>query len=484
MTKQNVVLIVMDTARADYVYDNPEVMPNVSTLAEDGTRYTNVFSTASWTLPSHASIFTGMYPSRHGANAENKHLAESRTLASVFQESGYETVGCSNNAWISGSFGFEQGFEKYYRSWQYIQSDDDLGEAGLMNEGVDMWTSIIKRILTGNVLVNTVNGIYAKFFNDRADDKGAERTNKWIREWVQSRDSSRPFFLFINYLEPHLEYRPPAEYAERFLGEASYQEAMQVPQNAWKYITNQVEMSEEDFGILRSLYKAELNYLDEKIGAFVNDLKNNDEWDNTICIIVGDHGENIGEFGMMDHQYCLYDTLIHVPMIITGGGVQSKGDVDKLIQLCDVYPTLVDEVGITGVEKDEIQGVSFHEKSEDERVYAVSEYIGPQPSREAIEKRVGDPYNVMDKYDRSLKLIRDNQYKYIKYSDGTEELYIVDEEVSAEQEVDLGEHVETARRLREELSSWENSFETAQLNGEVNMSEQTRATLEDLGYLQ
>ncbi|MDB9250749.1 sulfatase [Halorubrum ezzemoulense] len=479
------ILLVMDTARYDFVggeKNGVEVAPEINRLAESGTKFTNAFSAAPWTLPSHGSLFTGQYPSKHGAHADSKHLPEeSMTIAEAFSSAGYDTVGASNNAWISESFGFGRGFDDFYKGWQYVQSETDLGKAGLMNEGTDMWRAVAKEVFNGNIAKNLVNAVYAKLRFGESNDDGAERTNEWVTDWISSHNSNDPFFMFINYLEPHLDYSPPREVAERFLpDDVSYEEAMDVPQNAWKYVTGQLSLTESEFEILECLYAAEIAYTDAKIGELVDHLKSEGEWDDTILLILGDHGENIGDHGLMDHQYCLYDSLLHVPLVAHGGPFTGRGVNEDLIQLTDIAPTLLSELNIKSPE--------FHNQTQateifdGERESVIAEYVAPQPSRESIEKRVGDPDNVMDTYDRSLKTIRNREFKFIRGSDGSTELFNIADDPQEQDELSA-DQPDIVAEMSDELDTWEQSFAQTVVDDDNDVDESTQERLEDLGYI-
>lgn len=485
----NVVLVVMDTARADLVdarFDGEEVTPNLSELAASGTRFTRAYSTAPWTLPSHASLFTGTYPSRHGAHADSERLGDDlRTLPAVFSEAGYDSIAVSNNVWVSDAFGLARGFDNFFCTWQLVQSTANVGEAGLTRQGWEKWVAVAREILGGNPVTNVLNAAHAKFqFSKWSHDDGARRTNRWLTDHLSARDDDRPFFLFVNYLEPHLEYRPPEEFAERFLpAEVDYEEAMQVPQNAWKYVTGQVELSDHDFEVLRALYAAEIAYLDSRIEELVAFLEADGSWDDTVFVVVGDHGENIGDHGLMDHQYCLYDTLLHVPVIATGGRFSGGGEDDRLLQLVDLPPTLVDEAGFdASAFRQQVQGASVFE-SDGERSHVFAEYMAPQPSPEAIEERVGDPDGVMEHYDRSLRCVREDGHKLVVGSDGSTELY--DVEADPEETTDVSaERPAVVRDLEETLEEWLNSFERPEPSPDVAVADTVKSTLEDLGYIQ
>lgn len=480
----NVVLLVMDTARADAV---ETVFSRASSgeLTDEGAHFRQAYASAPWTLPSHASLFTGTAPSKHGAHADHKQLDDTNTtLAEILSSEGYETVAVSNNTWISEGFGFDRGFETFYKTWQYVQTETDLGQIARQEEGVKKLTKATRALFDGNPLTNLSNAIYGQLFR-KAEDDGAVRTNEWIREWLAERDDSRPFFLFGNYLEPHLEYRPPVDHASEYLpDDVTYEEAMDVPQDAWGYIAGDINMQDREFEVLRALYRAEISYLRDRIDEVVEMLKEENEWTDTVFILTSDHGENIGDHGLMDHQYSLYDTLLHVPLIVHGGPFSKGETVDDLVQLTDLAPTLLDTLNIDAPEaREQFQGISFHPDADATREYAIAEYMAPQPSMDALEKRVGNLPDSVRKYDRSLRAIRSEQYKYIRGSDGSQDLYDVRKDPGETDDI-ANTREAIVSELDAELNSWLDSFESADLKDDVSMEEETKARLEDLGYLQ
>ena len=457
---------------------------DLDAVLSGSTQCSQAFTSAPWTLPSHGSLFTGTTPSFHGAHAAHKHLNDGPTLLpEILQNEGYETVAVSNNTWISEEFGFGRGFETFFKTWQYVQSDTDLGRVAREEEGVTKLTEATKALFDGNPLTNLTNAIYGQFFR-KTDDDGAARTNEWIEDWLTTRNDSSPFFLFVNYLEPHLEYRPPKAHAEEQLPEGvSFEEAMDVSQDAWGYIADTVELTDRDFEILRALYHAEIAYLEERIEEVVNLLKAQSEWEDTLFIVTSDHGENIGEHGLMDHQYALYDTLLHVPLFINGGPFEDA-EIDDLVQLLDLPPTILDALDIEAPEaREQFQGISFHPDSDETREVAIAEYMAPQPAMDALKKRVGDLPNHVRAYNRSLRAVRTHHHKYIRGSDGSQELY--DLTADPAETVDIADtHTDTVADLDATLDDWIESFEQADPSNEVDMTDSTKNRLEDLGYLQ
>ncbi|EMA41044.1 sulfatase [Halococcus hamelinensis] len=487
VSRPNVVVVVMDTARARDVVRSAHRetrLPAIDRLAEEGTEYTNAFASAPWTLPSHAGLFTGTYSSKHGAHAGHKHLDEGLpTLAEAFRSNGYETVAVSNNTWISEEFGFARGFETLYKTWQYVQTDTDLGEVARTKRGSEMVRALAARLLDGNPAINAANAVYGQFFRKRTDD-GARRTNEWLRGWLADRSSRKPFFTFVNYLEPHLEYHPPRALAEQYLPNGvTYDDAMAVSQDAWAYITGHESHTEADFDILHGLYNAEIAYLDRRIGDLRGYLEATGEWEDTVLVVTGDHGENIGDHGLMDHQYSLYDSLLHVPLVVAGGAFDGGGRVEDLVQLTDLAPTLLDAADLDApAMRESIQGRSFHpDANADPRTHAIAEYMAPQPSMDALREQVG-PLPDGFPYDRSLRAVRTDDDKLIRGSDGTRERYEV--RTDPEESTDLAdESSDRVAELETVLDDWLESFEHSEASGSVSMTDATKDRLEDLGYL-
>ncbi|NIC00387.1 sulfatase [Halobacterium sp. R2-5] len=482
--KPNVVVVVADTTRVDDAYD-AQVAPTLADLAESGTRATRAFSAAPWTLPSHASLLTGTHTSRHGAHAGHERLdSELPMLSECFADAGYETACVSSNTWLSAESGFDRGFDAFEQTWQVVQSGNALG--GLVEETEERRArAVVRELFDGNPLANAANAAYRYLVRDRSDD-GAARATAWITDWLGERDGDRPFFLLANYLEPHLEYRPPERLAEQFLpANATYEEAMDVPQEPWAYLAGDLSLSDSDLQLLRALYRAEVRYVDEQLAALREALADAGELEDTIFVVTADHGENIGDHGLMDHQYCLYDTLVHVPLVVDGGSFHGRGELTDLVSLVDLAPTLLDEAGVDApAARESFQGQSFHPDADaDSREFVVSEYVEPQPSMDALERNVEDLSEHVYQYDRSLQAIRTEEYKLVRGSDGSRELYDVGADVGETENV-VGEASAVADDLESTLDDWLASFKRAATDESVTISEDRKERLEQLGYLQ
>jgi arylsulfatase A-like enzyme len=454
----NVLLVVLDTVRAaETVPADPELTPTLAGLADEGAEFTEAVSTAPWTLPSHASLFTGTYPSKHGGHADRRRLdANQPTLASSLAEGGYETFGVSNNVWVTEEFGFTRGFETFEEF-----GERDGSRAAPTEAGGDSAAS-------------------------GPTDDGAERTVERVRSWLDDRDGDRPFFAFCNFIEPHLEYRPPESIAESTLPDGwSYDEAMTLRQDPRAFDADQFDHDDEAWEVLRALYRAEMTYLDSQLERLVDVLRAADEWEDTVTIVVGDHGENVGEHGLLGHQYSLYDTVVRVPFVCHGGPfADDVPDTDEPVQPVDVAPTVRDVTGVTdATARRTEQGRSLHpDAATSPRDVAISEYRGPQPPIEVLESEYGPVPDRIGTFQRSLRAVRTPNWKYVRGSDGTERLYDLAADPGERHDVSDESPAETAA-LADRLDRWLDSFEHGGTAESVSVEESTKERLSDLGYL-
>lgn len=482
-TVRNVVLVVFDTARARSV--GPETTPTLTRLASAGTAFENAFATAPWTLPSHASLFSGTYPSDHEAHGGHLALDEAvRTLPESFADAGYETVGVSNNTWITEEFGFHRGFDELRKGWQYVQSDADMGAVVRGEDLREKLGAVRRRLFDGNPLVNATNILYSEVFQPTGDD-GADRTTAWIADWLADRDDDRPFFLFCNFIEPHVRYDPPRAFAERFLPEGgSYEAATVIRQDPRAYDCEDYDLSDRDFALLRGLYRAELAYVDTQLAALASALREADAWTDTLFVVCGDHGEHVGERGFFGHQYNLYDTLLHVPLVVHGGPFTGGGRRDALVQLLDLPDTVLDATGVDDpLLREQSAGRSVHPAAgaaPREAVFA--EYVAPQPSIERLEDRFGEVPDRVAAFDRQLRAVRTREYKYVRGDDGFERLHHLVTDPA--ERVDVADaEPDRVRDLRNRLEARFDPLEAVDRDGPVAMNEGTKERLADLGYL-
>ncbi|MFQ5824315.1 MAG: sulfatase [bacterium] len=491
----NIMLLVLDTTRARnlscYGYSK-ETSPNLDKIASEGVLFTQAISNASWTLPAHASLFTGTFPSFHLVNNWSDRLSDQFvTMAQFFSGLGYQTMAINNNSWINEQFGLDRGFEVHKKMWLLFQSSNDLNITSRSIKHRNLLrkiTELSKNIIKGNVFLNLMNGFYGQFLYNR-QDLGGRRIIRAFEKWLHTeRNEEKPYFLFINLLEPHLPYKPPREYLNRFLnGKFTEERIKRLNQDPLSYITGNEEKDETDIEILTHLYNAEINYLDSLIGSIYSILASACLLDKTILIIVGDHGENLGEHKLMSHFFCLYDTLIHVPFIMRYPSVLPKATKnEKIVQLSDIFPTLAASVGFEDhLPKDQIEGRNIFTSTQNQNNrIAVSELLGVNPPLNVIAKKTGLRGKELAKYDKKIVAFRDKQYKYIQDSLGNEELYNIVEDPHELKNL-IDQKLRKRKKFKRVKKSWDSrGIQDGRPHPEsTKVDSETLDRLKALGYL-
>ncbi len=313
----NVVLIVIDTCRADrlscYGYSK-KTTPNIDALAREGILYERAYATDFWTLPSHASLFTGLYPTQAGATSETNHLPPSNTtLAEILKKAGYDTAAFVCNAWISMERGFDQGFDEYLEMWRSVNKAQVPRRHGWAE-----WATI-------------------------------QKTTEWLD---RRKKGQKPFFMFINLNCVHMPYRPPEPHLSRFVKPESGYSNDEVSRMAniagmWQYLAGELKLSKRDLRILGELYDGEVEFADYCIGEITQRLEKLGIIDNTVLIVTSDHGENLGEHGLIDHLLSMHETTLRIPLVIRypkrfKAGVRNT----DLVSLIDIAPTILDVCNI------------------------------------------------------------------------------------------------------------------------------------------
>ena len=273
----NVVVVTLDTTRADRLgcYGFPGIAtPTIDAIAADGMLFEQATSTAPMTLPSHASIFTGLVPPRHGVRDNGGFFLDPRqtTLAERFKQAGYAT-GAFVGAWVLDSrWGLDQGFDLYADRF-------DLSKYKVVNLGT-------------------------------VQKKGDEVMGEAL-EWLEG-VKQRRFFAWVHLYDPHTPYEPPEPFASRYPDKP---------------------------------YLGEIAYTDQVLGRLVAWLKGAGLWDRTLVVLVGDHGESLGEHGENAHTFFVYDATQHVPLVVrTPWG--DRGRSAAQVSTVDLMPTVLDLAGL------------------------------------------------------------------------------------------------------------------------------------------
>jgi arylsulfatase A-like enzyme len=348
--RPNILLIVLDTVRADHLdlfgYRR-ETMPNLRRFAlEQAQFHTRTFSTGSWTLPSHASMFTGLYPSAHGghypfvSDAKPEYLAysirsDATTLAEFLGRAGYQTAGIAANFGMLSQFGFERGFQQYTAA---------PGAAFFAPRLLWLYRAHWREWSPGEFLQRALPaGLQARsrMFSVREPDyRRAWEIDTLARQWLR-RHGSRPFFLFLNFMDAHDPYLPPAEDDERFVKRPPGEEWLGFPTTRFfAAMRGEAKFSAEEIEFMQGQYDAGLVSLDRELGRLLDDLKRGGYFDNTLLLITSDHGEAFFEHGFPEHGSSLYQPEIDSFLVIKAPPSVGPIQASPRMQSVDLFPTI------------------------------------------------------------------------------------------------------------------------------------------------
>jgi arylsulfatase A-like enzyme len=323
------VLVVLDTVRrsslALHGYER-RLTPNLDRWAEGALVFDQATSVSSWTLPAHASMFTGLYPRSHGAHGYRSDLQKESTyrlpdscdtLAEIAARAGIATIGVvANHLYLDRRFGTDQGFATYFvepprPGLRFPPSDRLLEKIDPVASGILDWPYLRDTFVTDAALA-------------ALDD---------VR--------GRPFFLFVNYLDVHRPNRraPSAEVPleDEIVVPRSFPELQRVL--CGEPIDERVRRS------LVNAYDRELQHLDGELARLLARLAEPDLARETLVIVTSDHGEHFGEHGLVDHAALLYDEAVDVPLLVRGPGV-APGRRSEPVQVVDVFPTALEHLGL------------------------------------------------------------------------------------------------------------------------------------------
>jgi arylsulfatase A-like enzyme len=416
----NVLLVILDTVRASslsvYGHERPTT-PFLETLAREALRFERAISPAPWTLPSHASMFTGRSTHELSADWRRTLDAEYPTLAEYLRENGYATAGfVANLGYCGWESGLGRGFIRYEDN--PVSFRQAITESSLLNTVVDhRW-------------FKTLVGRDENFMR-----KSGDEVNRAFLDWLRGQPENRPFMAFLNYYDAHDPYQPPEPFRSRLATGAS--RGRMSPLHRWNDDPFNPLPADSIIRQEREAYEGAIAYLDQKLAELVGELEHLGRLDETIVIITSDHGEEFGEHGVYDHGNSLYIEGIHVPLLIRypprvdGGRVRVEP-----VSLTRLPATVLDLVGFESAGP--FPGGSLME-SESEAVRSDVSYSPGLPDWFPVSR--GDMRSAIR-----------GPLHYILNGDGTEELFELSTDPA--ERWDLSERTEYGAallRLREDV---------------------------------
>jgi arylsulfatase A-like enzyme len=468
--RPNLLLVVLDTMRADHlgVYGYPRpTSPWLDGFAKRAIVFETAISPSTWTLPAHATLFTGLFPRTHGADivpsgtgtslarlgrdttdsTDVRPLpAEAVTLAELAGRAGMETGAiCANSAYLHRPFGLDQGFDTYVDPVGSNRSRRPIGLALGDWLGLDRHEAF-RRLIVANERSYLL----------------APEVNALALRWLAARRDRR-FFLFLNYMETHGTRVPPSGYRRLFPGAES---PARVDVDVIRSRTRPISHAERE-GLV-GVYDASVRYLDAELRRLFAALESQRLLDHTVVVIVSDHGESLGEHNEISHGNGAYATEVRVPLLLRLPGRRAGRRVAEVVHLADVLPTLVDLLALEAPPG--VQGASLLGA---ERPFPAVSFTAPYRDLAIAHPRY---------YQRSHYAIYRDPWVLISRSDGERELY--DFRADPNEERDLATTRATVvTELSAELGRFEDEVRPRFEHEAAPLDEETRRRLRALGYL-
>ncbi|MHC3381014.1 sulfatase-like hydrolase/transferase [Haloarcula sp. H-GB5] len=451
----SIAVVVLDTLRWDAFDEYFDWIP--------GIKFTNAYSTSHWTIPAHASLYTGMYPSEVGVHANSLSLESDSTLPQLLKQKGYNTRLVSANPHIYMWDGWRQGFDEAISPTNLDPNkqkvlDWDEFYAECESSGLQKYSSALQRCLTSDCA--TVPSIIAGLkttdhpaLSRLAKAMGSDKVSKKGIEVVSSRIDSMNFgdseFALVNLLDAHTPYAPPENFA-----------SVDTPVDV---LTGEgFSETEEDPEVIVQAYNDSAKYLSAEYKKLFEQLQS--EFD--VVITLSDHGEMLGEHGRWNHGYGLYKELTHVPIAISGKNIENKID-DSVVNLIDIHKTILE---IANLDADS-RGQNLLDSPMSKN--CLFEYHGFLDWHRKQFDRMEVPEEVFDKYNTNLRgfVTKDNEYAYQIHTEPQDGVVLksdIDDQVAKDKLEELIEKLDVKTRTREE------DYE--------DVSNSVRKQLEDLGY--
>jgi arylsulfatase A-like enzyme len=428
----NIVLISMDTVRADHLSTygyGRNTTPNLTALAAGATLYRHTVAVSNMTLATHASMFTGLYAGVHGAHLDPPGFPSGRplspwipTVAGMLRERGYLSLAViANTAYLNTYFGLDRGFQIYDAREPVQVLDRNL------------------RLFLRNGIRHLVNIVWSSAEFDRQARTAAEIDDAVIQLLREVPSRQAPFFLFLNYMDAHWPYLPPAPFDRMF------------PGKLWDFTNASYERLKRDLIFLRrditprerehlvSQYDGGIAYLDSQLGRLIGSLKELGLYDNSLIIVTADHGENFGDRHSLQHGIAVYHDEVNVPLIVKYPGQNDGRTVDDLASQIDIAPTILEAAGVARPRA--LVGQSLTEPPGDER-YLYSEAFPPD-----------SPDNLAERFQRTQRAIYHGHQKFIESTLGERELYDLESDPQEQSNLYTG-RFEEASALKALLDQW------------------------------
>lgn len=449
-----IALVVLDTLRKDAFDNHFDWLP--------GARFDRAWSTSHATVPSHASLFTGLYSSETGVYGTGEMFDfPSQSLAELLSESGIQSDGFSCNPFISDTFGFTRGFESMKRNWSSRRLDDDIFDWGSFEsdrkfDGLLRFPEAVYRVLRSDTrkLLSLKHGVLRKLYFDNsrliAGDKGARE----VLEHLQETNFTGEEFFYINLMEAHGPYKCPEE----------YQTVTETNQGS--SFADVLGFETERPENTRQAYDDCARYLSHIYEKIFGELQSDFDY----VITIADHGEQLGEDNNWGHNFGVHPTLTNVPFSVwAADGSHENLDTDATVGHTDVFATILGRFGVEAPA--DRRGVDIFEQSPS--ASRLTEYHGiSQPDKIDRICAFDNGHDLVEMYDRWLRGVAQQEGPYVYET-------VTDGELEFRTAGDSGPEAAAPELIEREHEA----LEIRPAESTVQYSDSLRDELEHLGYV-
>ena len=412
--KKNVIMVVLDTHRFDrigaYGYQRPTT-PNIDSIASESLFFERAVAPGQWTIPSHASLFSGESPATHMTlQADDVLPKEFQTLASRLSSSGIKTTGFCNNPLVGIlQNGFKRGFDQFYNYSGVVPSTPQKEVDDIWNPLRKLWTrytQLLRRLSypiqnafasPNEFFLAALRPLFVPLWTRAANFKGMnERSIKDTASFLMDVEKQRmqDNFVFLNLMETHLPYAPPERFIKQFVPYFNETPEAQhfmgdFNRNALQWLIPLVEpFSKLEATTLSDMYDAEVAYQDHLLSELISVLNSEYHREHSMVIFLADHGEMLGEHGYMGHGFGVHEALIHVPLFIRFPELTMAKSVKNWVSITQLFYTVLDYFGFDTLDMPYAEEVDVHSQSllklttQDEYVknHVISEAYSPESS--------------------------------------------------------------------------------------------------------
>lgn len=465
--KPNILLIVVDALRSDhlscYGYEK-KTTPFLDDISTKSVVFENAISASAWTRPSFSSIFTGTYPSKNGHGLYPRKFP---TIMQILNQYGYKTFGITDSHFVNPlCIGFDYFFYMTRRSVAKM----------IFSKYFKEFFKFVQYVIKQKPILQ-IESFPSSFLK-----------NKMAIKWLDKNYDKGSFFMFLDY-SVHWPYDPPKPFFSRFLEGISSKEVNSIKRDHYDLIAS--GFSSRQIEVLKSLYDGMISYVDSCLKELIDHIKSLDIFDNTLLIITSDHGDNIGEHGLLSHSFVLYEPLIKVPLIIKFPDVFQRGKrYSGLAQTIDIPPTLISylDLDLANILM-EMQGINLLKviEGEEEREFTISERSDWSPDiypNKMNYLNTKYPKYDWEKHAHEIVALRTKEYKYIWSSEGRHELYNLKNDPQENYNL-ISIINEKASELQIKLNRWKSSFIPADpYIAKQDLNKSLKKRLRALGYIE